>query len=359
MLSPEPATGADAILAPPRRCGRWIRWAVSVLSVVVLATFIATRRAALATSFERLGHPGWSWIPVAIALELASMVTFARMQRRLLSAGGSRIGNRPMVATTLAANALSVSVPVAGPELGTAFSFRRFKRQGADTSLAGWSLLVGGFVSSVGVILILAVGGALLGNALVTGVAVLAGLTGVAAVITLRAVVNRPQLRTRLERPAAWIIGRAADLVSHPIDDPHEAIRRWLHRLDSLRLSKSEWLKVGTLGLTNWLADAGVLAVSVLAVGAPVPWRAVLLVYGVANVVGSVGITPGGIGFVEGTLCLGLVRAGVPVGQALAAVLLYRLTSFWLVTAVGWLVLLYLRLERPARAASIQGAIAS
>jgi uncharacterized protein (TIRG00374 family) len=99
--------------------------------------------------------------------------------------------------------------------------------------------------------------------------------------------------------------------------------------------------------------------VSVLAVGAAVPWRALLLIYGVATVVGSVGITPGGIGLVEGTLCLGLVRAGVPGDQALAAVLLYRLISFWLVTAVGWLVLLYLRLERTARAASIQGAITS
>jgi uncharacterized protein (TIRG00374 family) len=118
-------------------------------------------------------------------------------------------------------------------------------------------------------------------------------------------------------------------------------------------------LKVGGLGLANWLTDAGVLAISVVAVGAPVPWRALLLVYGAATVVGSVGITPGGVGLVEGTLCLGLVSAGLPAGQALVAVLLYRLVSFWLVAAVGWFVLLYLRFERPARAASIQGAVAS
>ena len=88
-LSPEPASGSDADMAPPLRIGRLIRWAVSALSVVVFATFVTTRRVALETSFERLGHPGWSWIPIAIALESASMVTFARMQRRLLSTGGS------------------------------------------------------------------------------------------------------------------------------------------------------------------------------------------------------------------------------------------------------------------------------
>jgi hypothetical protein len=143
-----------------------------------------------------------------------------------------------------------------------------------------------------------------------------------------------------------------ARLLSHPVDDPVDAIRSGLSGLRSLRLPRSEWGKVGGLGLTNWLADAGVLAISIMAVGAPVPWRTLLLVFGLASVVGSLGITPGGIGLVEGTLCLGLVSSGLPAALALAAVLLYRLVSFWLVMGAGWLVVLYLRLERPARPAS-------
>jgi uncharacterized protein (TIRG00374 family) len=111
--------------------------------------------------------------------------------------------------------------------------------------------------------------------------------------------------------------------------------------------------------VTNWLADAGVLAVSILAIGVTVPWRPLLLVYGLATVIGSLGITPGGIGLVEGTLCLGLVRTGVPATLALAAVLLYRLVSFWLVMAAGWLTLLYLRLERPAQAVAIKESVAA
>jgi uncharacterized membrane protein YbhN (UPF0104 family) len=38
-----------------------------------------------------------------------------------------------------------------------------------------------------------------------------------------------------------------------------------------------------------------------------------------------------------------LVAAGLRAGQALAAVLLYRLASFWLAAFTGWLVLLWLR----------------
>jgi hypothetical protein len=112
------------------------------------------------------------------------------------------------------------------------------------------------------------------------------------------------------------------------------------------------------LGLANWLTDIAVLAMSILALGGAVPWRSLLLVYGLATLVGSLGITPGGLGLVEGTLCLGLVSTGLPAAVALAAVLMYRIVSFWLVMAAGWLVLLWLRLERLPRAVSITGSVA-
>ena len=103
---------------------------------------------ALTESVALLGHLDWIWIPAAVMLELGSMAALASMQRRLLAAGGASVGVRPMLATTLAANALSVSVPLGGPELGTIFTFRRFTRQGADAALAGWSLLAGGMASA-------------------------------------------------------------------------------------------------------------------------------------------------------------------------------------------------------------------
>jgi uncharacterized protein (TIRG00374 family) len=348
----------DPQVAPRRLMGRRIRSGVSVITAAAFVLLVVSKRGSFTTSLGRLGHSHWSWVPIALVLEAVSMATFALMQRRLLSIGGRRVGNRQMMATIYAANALSVSVPMAGPELGTAFTFRRFKHQGADTSLASWTLLVGGLVSAVGAILVLVAGGALSGNVLVAAVGIFAGLLVVAVGLVVRAAVGRPTLPLHLERPAAWTVQRIARLLSHPIEDPHEAIKRWFKGLESLRLSKSEWSKVGGLGLANWLADAGVLAIAILAIGAPVPWRALLLIYGSATVVGSLGITPGGIGLVEGTLCLGLVSTGLPAALALAAVLLYRLVSFWLVAAVGWLVLLYLRLERSPGLVALPGSVA-
>jgi uncharacterized protein (TIRG00374 family) len=146
--------------------------------------------------------------------------------------------------------------------------------------------------------------------------------------------------------------------LSRPVHDPAAAVNGWIEGLGSLRPSKAEWGKVGGLGLANWLTDIGVLAMSILALGGAVPWRSLLLIYGLAILIGSLGITPGGFGLVEGTLCLGLVSTGLPAALALAAVLLYRLVSFWLVMATGWLVLLWLRLERLPHAVSITGSVA-
>jgi uncharacterized protein (TIRG00374 family) len=99
------------------------------------------------------------------------------------------------------------------------------------------------------------------------------------------------------------------------------------------------------LALANWLADAAVLAVSIRATGATVPWHDLLLVYSSGIAAQSLNITPGGLGVTEGSLSLALVATGLGTGQALAAVLLYRFASFWLVALAGWLIVF--RLRRP------------
>jgi uncharacterized protein (TIRG00374 family) len=340
------------------RNAHFLRGGISVLTVAAFVLLVLGRRTALTRSLGRIGHPQWSWITLGIALEVSSMATFAMMQRRLLRVGGSRVGTRPMMATILAANALSVTVPVAGPELGAAFTFRRFKEQGADTSLAGWTLLVGGIASWFGAIVVLGAGGVVSGNLVVTGVTILASLLAVFAGLALWVGVGRTRLRLFLTRSAAWAIRCVSRVISRPVQDPAAAVNGWVEGFGSLRPSKAEWGKVGGLGLANWLTDIGVLAMSILALGGAVPWRSLLLIYGLATLIGSLGISPGGLGLVEGTLCLGLVSTGLPAVVALAAVLLYRLVSFWLVMATGWLVLLWLRFERLPHVVSISRSVA-
>jgi pimeloyl-ACP methyl ester carboxylesterase len=325
------------------------RAAAAVFALAALAAAGVAEWPALTASFGVLAHLHWIWIPVVIVLEAASMAAFAIMLRRLLAAGGTSVGVRSMLATTYAANALSVSVPLAGPELGTAFTFRRFTRQGADAPLAGWSLLAGGVASSAAAALLL-VGGALSsGNVAATAAAVPSGVLAVAALVLVGAASRRPRLRGALEGPAAWTLRHGARLFRRPADDPRQTIRIWAERLGSLRVPASGWITVTGLALANWLADAGVLAVSIHAAGAAVPWHLLLLIYGSGVAAQSLNIVPGGLGITEGTLGLTLIASGLRASQALAAVLLYRLASFWLVAFAGWLVFLWLRRRRRAR----------
>ena len=179
----------------PRRRARLLRGGVSLLSGVAFAVLVLGKKSALARSLGRIGHPHWSWIAFGVLLEASSMATFAMMQRRLLRIGRRRVGTWPMTATIFAANSLSVSVPVAGPELGAAFTFRRFREQGADTSLAAWTLLVGGLVSWFGAVVVLAAGGVLSGKILVTGVTIFAGLFAASVGLVVWVGVGRTRLR--------------------------------------------------------------------------------------------------------------------------------------------------------------------
>jgi pimeloyl-ACP methyl ester carboxylesterase/uncharacterized membrane protein YbhN (UPF0104 family) len=328
---------------------------VALAAVTALAVAGVAERAAVAGSFTVLDHLRWFWIPSALLLESASMAAFATMQRKLLTAGGTSVGIRPMLATAYAANAVSVSVPLAGPGLATAFTFRRFTRQGADAPLAGWSLLAGGVVSSAAAALIVVGGGLASGNILVTAVTVPVGVLAVAVLVAAVAAVRRPRLRGALERPAEWVLRQGSQMLRRPAADPVQTIRAWARRLGSLRLPPSGWITATGLALANWLADAAVLAVSIRATGATVPWHDLLLVYGSGIAAQSLSITPGGLGVAEGSLSLALVATGLGASRALAAVLLYRLASFWLVALAGWLVVFWLRRPRARRGPGLWG----
>jgi putative heme transporter len=324
--------------------------AAATIAAAALGAAGVSERISITASFAVLRDLHWLWIPAAVAAEGISMAAFAFMLRRLLTTGGARVGVRPMLATSFAANALSVSIPLAGPELATAFTFRRFTRQGADAPLAGWSLLAGGVVSSAAAALVAVGGGLASGNVLVTGFAVPGGVLAAAALVVLGATARRPQLRDALVRPTTWALRHLARMLRRPAQDPGQIMTAWAERLGSLQLAPSGWMTVTSLGVVNWLADAAVLVVSIRAAGAPVPWNDLLLVYGSGVAAQSLNITPGGLGVAEGTLSLALVATGLRASQALAAVLLYRLASFWLVALAGWLVLWFLR-SRKAQSA--------
>jgi uncharacterized protein (TIRG00374 family) len=107
--------------------------------------------------------------------------------------------------------------------------------------------------------------------------------------------------------------------------------------------------------LANWWLDLTALALSFAAVGAAVPWRGLLLAYGAGQLAANLPVTLGGLGVVEGSLTVALVLYGGDQETTVAAVLLYRIISFWMMLALGWGAALVIRIRTPR----LEGATAS
>lgn len=78
-----------------------------------------------------------------------------------------------------------------------------------------------------------------------------------------------------------------------------------------------------------------------LAVGIDISFVSILLVFTLGIALGTAVPTPGGLGGIEAGLVAGLVSFNVSTPDAVAAVLAYRLISYWLALAVGSLAFLF------------------
>src|SRR5437588_1856964 len=329
-------TDAPTLRAPHPHDWKW--WARRVVGAVLLGFAVALaygRRHELRQAIDLLGHLRISGLIAAIALETASLVAFARLQRWLLHEGGVDVGLVPMVQITLAGNALAMSLP-GGAAWAAAWAFGQLRRRGADRVLAGWVVLVAGALASYALFMLLVVG------ALVAG-----GRGPVASVRPLLiALASIPFIVTALVIAAKRfpVIDKLIPLgqrVLESLPKGHEmsgALQRTWERLLTVRPSRPAWFEAFGLGALNWIENCGCLVACLWAVHAHIPWHGILVAYALAQVLASVPITPGGLGVVEGGLTALLVAYGLPTNVALASVLLYRAVSFWGLVRLGWAV---------------------
>ena len=318
---------------------RWARrvWPVAKyfigLALAALAFYQLTgHKSELTEASAALSHLRWGWVLLGVVAEAGSYLAFAQLQRRFLRAGRVDVTLGPISAITLAATSIANSFP-AGSVLSTLFSYQQYRRRGADQAVAGWSVAATFVSLSVALTVVAATGAAVAGAEGATldlvlpigGVLILALLMGLVFVqerAAVRVISGALRLSRRLTR---WPHGELATYID-----------RIIHRLMRVRLSPAQVAVALALALANWLLDCGCLALSFLAVGAPVPWKGLLLAYGAGQLAANLPITPGGLGVVEGSLTIAIVAYGGAAGSTVVAVLLYRVVSFWLILPIGW-----------------------
>jgi uncharacterized protein (TIRG00374 family) len=136
------------------------------------------------------------------------------------------------------------------------------------------------------------------------------------------------------------LLGRAAQGVRNRVMRRREPLRdlpqRLLRERDQVRRTLGRhWWQAVLLASGRWVLDYLTLLAALTAVGADPRPSLVLLAFCAAQALGTLPLTPGGLGFVEAGLTGTLALAGVSGGTAVVATLAYRLFSFWLPIPAG------------------------
>jgi uncharacterized protein (TIRG00374 family) len=293
------------------------RWRTVVTAVALtVAAYLLVGEISGVDVLGTLGQANPGWLAVAV---LGSAVTYLGAAIGIAAFIPQRLSIWRGYFVQLAAAFVGVAMP---PTVGhVAVNARYLHREKVDQGTIAAAVTVSQLVNVVTTVLLLIVLGVLTGSGLsrfkiAPGGDVLIGLAVIAAVVI--AVLAVPQTRKKVTS-AVWphlreIWPRLLDAVSNP-----------------LRLAVA-------VGANLLLSAAYVVALiaALRSVGAHPAILAAAVVFLAGNAVGSAAPTPGGLGGVEAVLAAGLTAIGVPAHQAIPAVLLFRMATFWLPIPVGW-----------------------
>jgi uncharacterized protein (TIRG00374 family) len=331
--------GELAGLRPGRDLRVVVRYAVGVLLGCVVLVLLVGKRGELAAARHQLASVSGDWVVAAIAAETVSLLAFAWLQHRVLHLSGTTMPLPGLFLLTLANDAIANSVP-GEPAVSSAYRYRYYRRRGATSASAGWTIFTILIAQAVGMSLLLLLGVlvALAGSTSTLG----AGVTVIGLVIVLGAgaILIRRDLVLRLASAAVRGVDRLTRRSARPSGPQRTLAARiegTLTRMREIPLGPRSTVTVVAIATAVWWCDFLCLVCSFRAVHSPIPWHGVLLAYGVAQVVGSFPIVPGGLGLVEGSLAVVLVAYGAGRVPAVSAALAFRIVNFWLAIVVGWL----------------------
>jgi uncharacterized protein (TIRG00374 family) len=316
----------------------WLRWVVLGIVAIVLAVEVALGWHQLAKAWMSLYEANWWWLLASVLAAAASMHSFAQIQRTLLKSAGVHVKQLRSEAAFYAANSLSTTLP-GGPVLSATFLLRQQRIWGASTVVASWQLVMSGVLQAVGLAL-LGLGGAFFLGAKNNPFSLLFTLGGFIALLLLaQAVASRPELIDGIgTRVLSWV----NSVRGRPADTGLAKWRETLMQLESVSLGRRDLGVAFSWSMFNWIADVACLGFAAYAAGDHASVAGLTVAYAAARAVGTIPLMPGGLLVVEAVLVPGLVSSGMSLPSAISAMLLYRLISWLLISAVGWVVFFFM-----------------
>jgi uncharacterized protein (TIRG00374 family) len=272
------------------------------------------------SSWHALQSAHWIWLPVVIAF---SVLTYLAAAIGLLGGVSARVPFWPTVLAQGASDFANLVSPwyVGGIALNVRFLQKAGVKPAAGAAAVGVDSLAGALVHAVLLVIFFAWAGRSPGKVFkLPSSSTLLLILGVAAAV--------------IGIVIATCRGRrfAARKLLPPLRSSLASLRRVAQSPARLTM-----LFGGSALVT--LAYVGALVASVAAFGGGASIAKIGAVFMASVAVADASPTPGGVGTFEAVLIAGLTGIGISPGPAVSAVIIYRLATYWLPVAPGWLCL--------------------
>ena len=280
-------------------------------------------------------------LAVGFALSLLALYCYSLLTRAALGDAAEPLSSMRMFRIQLSTKALTNVVP-GGNAAGSTLGYRLLTLSGIKGPDAGFALATAGIGSAVVLNLVFWLGlivsvprrgvNPLYGTAALMGII----LIGVAAFL----VIGVMEGQGRSEKVIRWI----ARKLRTDEDRFAGALKQIADRLEDLISDRALLKRVVGYALANWLLDAAALWVFLQAFGGTLDIDALIVAFGLANLLAAVPITPGGLGYVDATYVIMLVGFGLTQNTATLGVAAYRFAQFFFPIFLGAVAYASLRL---------------
>ena len=307
------------------------------LVLVVAIFYFLRRRIDPAQTWAAITAMTWRELAILGLLAVWNLCTYAFVWMSVTPGLGFW---RAMVMTQ-ATTAVANTVP-GGSAIGIGMTYSMLGSWGYSRSRTTTAVLVSGVWNSfiklgmpVLALALVALQGGATGGRVIAALLGIAGLVG--AVVVFALLLRSEEQARRLGLLAGRVASRLLGLVRRPPVAGWE-LATVKFRARTLGLVEHRWVAITVTSLVSHLSLYVVLLVALRDVGvsdAEVSWAQVLAVFAFARLATAIPLTPGGLGFVEGVLTIGLVGAGGDPDEVAAAVVVYRALTWALPILVG------------------------
>jgi uncharacterized protein (TIRG00374 family) len=295
------------------------------------------------------------WVAAGLILEGLSLFCYALLNRVLLPPE-----NRPSLSRLfridLSAAAVAHVIP-AGTVGSAGLGYQLFTAEGIPGTSVGVMMATKGMGSTV--VLNVLLWTALVISIPLSGFQPIYGTVAIVGALILAIMAALILGITRGQKRAERIVRAIGQRIPGVGGDRLEKILR--EAADSIRAlgtNRAVLAQSLTWASLNWLLDAASLWCFIAAFGKFANPVGLFAAYGIANVLGAIPLTPGGLGVIDTVTPVLLIGFGLTRSVATLGVLAWRLVNFWLPIPTGAISYLTLKVPRGANLRDMRRALA-